>query len=81
MNGLPFKIELPFKAQYIKHVEKLDTSVFPTCNVIERTWRIYKKWGVERNMLHIHHAPECKWSILRIRVEKGEIKASELQVD
>ena len=66
MSQVPFNINLEAPVKYVKHVEKLDTSVFPDCHTIERPWRILRGLTFERNMLYIHHPPECKWDILRI---------------
>ena len=71
MNQLPnINVEFPFK--WLKHIEKLDTSVFPTCHTVEREWKIYriKPPSIIRNYMYIHHNPECKFDIVFIRQER-----------
>lgn len=76
MNQLPINLEA--SAKYLKHVQKLDTNVFPDCYSIERTWHIRRGLTLERNLVYVHHAPECKWDISRIGFEKGKIVAERL---
>ena len=74
----PLRIELPFQAGWTKHIEKLDTSVFPYCHTIEREWPIRRGFLRHRNIVHVHHEQGCRFSVLRIREEAGEIAADQL---
>ena len=67
---LNIQLESPFK--WLKHIEKLDTSVFPTCNTVEREWKTLKTkpLSIVRNFMYVHHNPECKYEILSIRTDK-----------
>ena len=78
MSQVPFQFNLEAPVKYVKHVEKLDTSVFPDCYSIERIWPIRRGLTSERNLVYVHHAPECKWDILRIGRDKDKIIAERL---
>ena len=79
MNQLPpFRIEPHFEAPWIKRIEKFDTSVFPDCYTMEREWHIRKGFLRHINVVHVHHDPRCRFSVLRIREEHGELIAEEL---
>ena len=62
----------------IKRIEKFDTSVFPYCHTVERNWNIRKGFFRHRNVVYVHHEQGCKFTVLRIREEHGELIAEEL---
>ena len=74
-----FNVEFPFK--YLKHVEKLETSVFPDCYSVEKEWRIRKRWATQRNLVYVHHATSCKWSVIRVSEMAGQLKMEELKTE
>jgi hypothetical protein len=78
MSQLPVNFNVDLGAKYLKHVQKLDAAVFPDCHSVERTWRIRRGLAFESNKVYVHHYPECKWSILRIGIEKGKIVTERL---
>ena len=78
MSQLPASFNVDVGAKYVKHVQKLDTAVFPECHSIERTWRIRRGLTFERNNVYVHYNSECKWTVLRIGVEKGKIVTERL---
>jgi hypothetical protein len=68
LSGLPpFIIQPP----WVKHIEKLEASVFPDCHTVERTWRIRKGLNIERHMLLIHHREDCRYDIRHVFEHKG----------
>ena len=79
MNQLPpVHIEPHVEVPWVKHIEKLDTSVFPDCQTIEREWAIRRGVHRHRNIVYVHHERKCKFTVLRIREERGELIAEEL---
>ena len=70
--------KIPEVFKYAAHVEKLESSVFPDCNTIERTWITWKKWKPNRNRVYVHHSPGCNWDITRIGVREGRISADKI---
>lgn len=78
MNQVPFQFNLESPVKYVKHVEKLDTSVFPECHSIERTWSIRRGLTSERHFFYVHHDAGCKWDVLHIGIEKDKVTAERL---
>lgn len=75
MNQIPpihIHPELPIKYKWSKHIEKLDTSIFPTCQTLEREWKTLKlkPLSIVKHFMYVHHNPECKYDILFIRTDK-----------
>ncbi len=71
MSQLP-NIHLESPVRWLKHIEKLDTSVFPTCTTIEREWKTLeiKPPSILRHYMYVHHSPECTYDVLFIRTDK-----------
>jgi len=68
----PIHIEPPFK--WLKHVEKLDTSVFPTCHTVEREWKTLSLRttlpSIAKNYMYVHHDDTCKYDIVLVKVDR-----------
>ena len=80
MNGLPSihgHFESPIK--YIKHIQRFETTVFPTCQTVQVEWHLgrvplFKK----KCVAFVHHLPDCTFSIKAIREQDGQLRFEEL---
>ena len=80
MNQLPqihAHFEPPFK--YIKHVQRFETNIFPTCHTFIKEWKVGKiPFAKSTHLVSIHHIPTCKYNILDITEKSGQLRLEEL---
>ena len=81
MNQYP-PVNLNFPSLWSKHIEKLDTSVFPTCNTIEREWSTtsIKPLRRTRHLMNIHHEDGCTFIILHIKSWSDNIEIEKVVI-
>ena len=80
MNQLPpihGHFESPVK--YIKHILKLETNTFPTCETFIEKLKVGRiPFAKSTHIISIHHAPTCTWSLLHIQEKSGQLKFEKL---
>lgn len=80
MNRLPSihgHFESPIR--HISLVERFETNVFPDCHTVTKEWRIGKNpFNKRRQLVLIHHAPTCKYSVVAIREEAEQLRFQNL---
>lgn len=71
MGDIPnVQIKTEASAKWLKHIERLETNVFPTCHTIEREWTTYTSiipLRKSKHFMYVHHRPECKYEITHVR--------------
>jgi hypothetical protein len=80
MNQLP-SIHGHFESPYrrLKHIQRFETSVFPTCYTVIEKWKIGMPLINQRvHCVLIHHLATCKYEISQVYEEAGQLKFKEL---
>ena len=63
----PPDVHLNITPPWLKHIQKLETNVFPTCNTVKVEWSLgWKFINRRRHVVLIHHSPSCNWDITEI---------------
>lgn len=78
MENLP-DFHLHLEPPFLKHIQKFETDVFPTCNTVKVEWPLGRKFvNQKRHLLLIHHSPSCTYDITDIHDDGKQLHLDKL---